>query len=283
MCFGIDADGSGAGACATVQNVTGAENDGPSEYNARPLRAVIGEGVRRVREQHTVRQDEISRAARAYGLTWSRSKVALLERGEKPVSAEELALLPFILSAACRRPIHLPDLIEPDEWVQVGSRVMPGRDLVAIYAGKSTLGQRPTRITLGDILERQKDEAVYWDDRERLVRLGALDDTSEHYPLPVLAEIAADLSLAEQRAASRLGERPLVVGYLARMLWSRALDDERDRIVAERDPDASPDRRRALRGTVSRELVDALADEIARRDQAAATDTSPEEPPSGGA
>lgn len=253
------------GPCATVLVVT-------DPATARPLRFVIGEGVRRVREAHGVRQEEVSRAARAYGLAWARSRIAALERGDKAVSADELTLLPLIMSAACTRPVALSELVAPDVWVRVGDRAMPGSDIAAIWAGGMPLRGRNVPGTLQDLISEQADAEAARPDFDRLVALGAF---GEHDGEELRGLWATGASLAEERAATRLSERPRVVAYLARAVWGASLDEERDRIVAERDPDASPDRRRALRGQVNRELVEVLAAEIARREKPATESAAP--------
>lgn len=87
----------------------------PGEWDLAPLRVVIGDGVRRVRRAAGARQEDVARIARRYGLTWSRGRIWDLERGEKAISAEELVLLPLVLSDVAGRPINLADLIEDVE------------------------------------------------------------------------------------------------------------------------------------------------------------------------
>jgi hypothetical protein len=67
------------------------------------------------------------------------------------------------------------------------------------------------------------------------------------------------------KAARKLDVSPLLVAETAIRLWRRSLNEERDRIVAERAVAGDdPDRLRALRGWVTRQLVDQIADEIDR-------------------
>ncbi len=235
--------------------------------DSRSLRTVIGEGVRRVRTARKgVRQDDVAKVARAFGLGWDYSRVAALERGEKAISAEELALLPSILSVACTRPVKLPDLIDPAVWVEVGDRVMPGGDLVKIYAGQTALRVQTARKSPDDWTRRSAEVMRAWEDRDRLLQLGAIDEDSEHYDLHALVG-SVTVGLTEERTARRLGERPLVVAYLSRVLWGHPLGEQRDRVVLERaDAGDDPARLRALRGRVTRQLVDELAAEIKRRE-----------------
>ncbi|KPM56910.1 hypothetical protein ACG83_03490 [Frankia sp. R43] len=239
----------------------------PDHTDSRSLRAVIGEGVRRVRTaKKGVRQEDVAKAARSYGLNWDYSRVAALERGEKAISAEELALLPDILSIACVRLVKLPNLIDPDVWVQVGGRVMPGSDLIKIYAGQGALRAQAAHTNPDDWIRRNVEVTRAWDDRDRLMRLGAIVENSEYFDLHALVA-SVTVGLTEERTARRIGERPLVVAYLSRLLWGRPLGEQRDRLVSERaDAGDDPARLRALRGRVTRQLIDEMTAEIGRRE-----------------
>lgn len=85
--------------------------------------------------------------------------------------------------------------------------------------------------------------------------------------VPVYAPPRVVAGLAERQAAKKLGVKPAAVLSTSIATWGRTLTEERDRIVAERHPDASPDRRRALRGRVTRELLGQLGDELDRREE----------------
>lgn len=244
----------------------------------KPIREVVGAGVRRVRELAGVRQGDVALAARRHGLAWTQSKVAALERGDKAVGVEELALLPLVLTSACGRPVHLPELIAPDAELRVGDLVMPGRSLLALYAGRPAPTMRRRRLPQGRVVQRFKRsverlaQSPLARAAERISQLG-LGSVND------LLRWAEGIAEAEAAAGRRLGEHALVVVALSHALWGRTLTEERDRIVAEQAPDASPGRRRALRGQVTRRLVQELGDELERR--AGAADTAGR--PAGGA
>jgi hypothetical protein len=197
------------------------------------LRAVIGEGVRRVRERDGTTQEAVALAARRHGLHWARTRVALLERGEKAIPAEELALLPAILADACGRPVGLAELIDPDAVIRLSDMVtVTGRELVELFAGAA-----PALPCAGP---------------------AAADETGRRL---------RDAGEPEENAARRLGVPLIDVVAAARALWGRGLSAERDARVAA-GPEVSPHRRSALRGRVTRSLVDALAAEMAAREPA---------------
>lgn len=179
----------------------------------------------------------MSRAARGLGLSWDRSRVGALERGEKAISPEELALLPRVLAEATGNDVALGDLIPDDATIRLSDAVtVSGQSLRATYAG-TTLGPRPA-------------DRVPIEDFERAVR-----ERFPDLPFRVMGE-------AEQKVAARLGVTPGAVADTAVRLWGHSLAVERDRIVDERHPDASADRRRALRGRVTRQLVAQIAERI---------------------
>lgn len=246
-------------------------------HPARPLREVIGDGVRRVREATNVRQDDVSRAARVYGLAWNRSRIATLEAGEKAISAEELALLPLLLSRACQRQVTLADLIPPGERIRLSSTVpATGEALLSIYAAQDVSGIRTQDLgpSLGTALamaahptlEPQRARQRFLTDWSHFQQVE--DRVAELLGSHQLDELlAGDASEADRVAARRLGENPMVIVALSRALWGRVLAEERDRVVSERvDAGDAPDRLRALRGRVTRQLVGQLADEIRRRE-----------------
>ena len=65
------------------------------ESHGRSFRQAVGENARRIREEGDARQDDVAVQARALGLSWTRSKLAALERGDKAIdlTSREYALL----------------------------------------------------------------------------------------------------------------------------------------------------------------------------------------------
>jgi hypothetical protein len=242
----------------------------------QPFRTVIGEGVRRARESAGVRQDDVSAAARVHGLAWSRAKVAALEAGEKAISGEELLLLPAVLTEACHRPVRLSDLIAPDTRVALSPTVAPAGyvlpkilasedlgSLPAADAGRPTLAARvyPGRTREAAARKSRADWGRFTSAQDRLDQFIPEDMTSDD----VDRLFEGVPSEAERKAAKRLAEDPHVVVGLARLLWGRSLTEERDRLVDEHAAaGADPGRLRALRGRVTRQLVERLAEELQR-------------------
>lgn len=103
--------------------------------NARALRAVVGQRVRELRMAAGKTQDDVSRVAYAAGMAWSRSKIATLERGEKAISAEELIILPHVLTRALGMLVSTGDLFDSDaEIALTGKLTVPARAVLQLDA-----------------------------------------------------------------------------------------------------------------------------------------------------
>jgi len=71
-----------------------ADAKAPRGRQSTALGAVVGQNVRRIREERLITQGELGDLWRAHGLNWARSKISALESGHRPqVSAAELVLM----------------------------------------------------------------------------------------------------------------------------------------------------------------------------------------------
>lgn len=245
------------------------------------LRMVIGDAIRHVRTEAGARQEDISRAAQRHGLTWSRGRIWDLERGLKALSAEELVMLPVVLGDAIGRPVSITELIPDDVYVTVTDDVIAeGEAIRRILAGdlfRIANGEAipVPKIAVGidkgaGVVAAQVDRMPGgWDRfvrvRDRFAELMPQLGSFERVALLITGRPGE----AERKAATRLGEDPDVVLALARALWDgRSLGEERDRLVAERpDAGSDPDRLRALRGHITRQLTQQLRAAIERHPQ----------------
>ncbi|MCM3920640.1 hypothetical protein ND748_02975 [Frankia sp. AiPs1] len=239
------------------------------------------------------RQDDVSQVARVHGLAWSRAKVGALENGEKAISAEELMLLPLILSKVCQRPVRMADLIPPDVLIRLSStasargsaalKILAGAGLHDVREGDLELSpvsrplpeSWPPRMDV-EVLE-EADPSPDSHEKAGPERRELVAGKGEDQASDVIRQLAASKgrsyglvrllvpSETERKAAKRLDETPETVLRLSRGLWGLSLAEERDRLVDERaDAGDDPGRLRALRGRITRQLVDRLAEEIQR-------------------
>jgi hypothetical protein len=236
------------------------------------LRAVLGAGVRRARERDgAVTQEDLAAAARRWGLPWARTRVALLERGEKAIPAEELALLPLVLTDACKRPVGMAELIDPDAVIGLSDVVtVTGRELAERFAGVApgipavmTVEARPglalsTAPTLA-VGDEYAPGLVVTALPAPDVEIGGVSVSS--YDVERYVREAGE---TEQVAARRLGVPLAHFVVIAHALWGRGFSSERD-TRASTGPDVSPHRRSAIRGRVSRALLTEITAELTRR------------------
>jgi transcriptional regulator with XRE-family HTH domain len=226
------------------------------------LTAAIGKRLKRLREQAGVRQESVAVAARACGLKWGRSTIAMLEAGRRRLDPEELLLLPVVLRVAQVADVTLLDLLADDDGGQV--ELTPGakgpREEIAKLLdpaqGPASLDLRqwdmPGVATQTEVLEAY---VASWDRLEQPMQWrGGL--TAEQ-----LATLESDGSgEAEQVAARKLGVAPADVALAARRAWGLSLTTMRDRRAAKvvTADELGSESLRALRGHATRELLEEL-------------------------
>jgi hypothetical protein len=223
-----------------------------TQQGPRPLREIIGERAKAIREVTGVRQDDVARSARVLGLPWGRSKIAALEAGTKAIDAEELVLLPAVLTHACGVPVSLADLLDTDSPVAVSATVaMPARQVAATFAGTSRVPVPATTARSLAGLQAALDRA-----RE----LGVADVN-----VTQAVAVRDQSGEADERVARMLDEPLAIVTLLSYDLWKRSLTAERDaRVAASLPATATPRTRQAKRAIITRRLVTELRARIGR-------------------
>ena len=96
------------------------------------FQAVLRRNLRRVRTKLGWRQEDLAQEARARGLRWTANTVTAIEIGRRPVSAEELLLLPTLLQ------VPLTELVsaEKDEVTDVDGVLVTSVALNQIARGR---------------------------------------------------------------------------------------------------------------------------------------------------
>lgn len=226
------------------------------------LRAVVGRNVRALRDRLGLTADDVAAEARALGLAWQRSTVASIETARRGLGAEELLLLPVILSRASGwQPVTISDLLESERPIELAS--------------SSHGGTRATTAGLEEVLAGERITVPAWqiDDQFRAAREGVdrLRELGRLLPKRTAHEEALRAAEdgqheAEQKAARKLGRPAVQIAHAARRRWGRSLTAERDARVAERleagdvDPSSVP----AVRGHVTRDLLAVLAEDLTK-------------------
>jgi hypothetical protein len=221
----------------------------------RPLREVLAAGVKDARQRLGLRQEDAATRARDYGLiTWIRGTVAQAEVGVRRFGLEEVLLLALAYETTLAELIAGDDdeLVEltPDARLSVGAlRSLLSGDRLAGHAAEAVdvpaskgASHRPRSDRFPDVLAEAKRFGI--GDRSMLER--ALDGIGD----------------AERHAARKLGTTPERINMAAMSRWGRTLAEERDYRLRERGQDVSARQRQALRGHVTRELMNELEAEL---------------------
>jgi len=231
------------------------------------VRELIGRNLLRMRTDAGIRPDDIARAARAYDLQWTLAWLTGVERGQKPVSAEQLIALPLVLSDALGYKVGLVDLFAGDEPVHLGkdphsrSQLAAGRireTLTAtpyrrVFSGPdSPLSGQPAANAVSRAAEKMREISR--------AGLGDLDSRA-------LARAEAGAGDLEDKLARRLAVSPIVVIAAAAGLWGHSATEERAQRLAT-DVDGEVPQR--LRNAVTRKLTTELTERLAEAESAAA-------------
>lgn len=198
----------------------------PIEYQT-----LLARNLRRLRDSGGWTQVELASRARAIGLEWSVDTVVALESGRRTFTFAEVLLVPRLLN------VNLEELAKAGD-----------EDLITLE---------------GSVLEADTWEALVAG--KRLHRLSrALNSSARRLSKDLTAREASNE--AEKKAARSLGMSAADLVILAHGLWNRGLTDERDaRVRAEAGTAESPARRQALRGHITRKLLQELRDAIAAK------------------
>jgi transcriptional regulator with XRE-family HTH domain len=225
---------------------------------------LLGQRMRAAREGAGVTLDGVARAANRRGLTtWRRNTVGELEKGRRRLTVEEFVALPVILDDAGCRTLQPdgPALILADDEVQlVEGWVVPGSAFLALAVQTR---EPELAEVFGALREDEPTEGDLADGRRAL-------DAAMRLPAADPAELKAAESL--RKADGLAGLTPVDVQLAAERLWGRRIAEERDRrLMAEESrreseglaaASTSPRGRQALRGHITRALLDELAQEL---------------------
>ena len=219
------------------------------ENREQTIREVVGENVRRIRDEAGARQDDVAAAARGVGLRWTRSKITALERGEKALDLAEAVLLAEAMGEVSGHPVGVADLLAGEGAV----RLSPKRVLYRA-ALRRFLGGEPVETFDDDVPGAyalvQEIAAKILSGLQRAVLLAGPDVDIE-----AIEHAETVMGEAEERAGRTLGLSKGDVALLSVGLWGRTLGEERDRRVGDDVPLTS---RSAKRGRVTRQLVEDL-------------------------
>ena len=221
--------------------------------NDNAMRAVVGRNIRNLRAKANVTSDDLRLEIRNYGYRWSPSRIAELERGEKPVHPTDLVVFSLALTNLSGRAVTVDDLLSTPERIDLSDDLdMDGqkfRDVLASRYDVKELRELRKTMTPGTQITARAFEDYLRRPRKR-PETNAIMEVAEQ-----LSQAAPPLSLADERARKRLNlEFPEYV-RLVLSTWGHTLADEAERQVP---PGASAQKRGHITRTLTAQLEDAL-------------------------
>ena len=190
------------------------------------LRSVVAGNVRRLREDAGTPLEEIGRAAAGIGLEWTPTWLTALEKGTKSPTAEQLLVLPVVLSAAFGQRVTLADLLAGDAPILLGPETpVRQRQLRDLVTGE------PNRPLISLPVPDHAPEisaSARAAEKMREIRRAGLGNVD----MRALSRAEAGAGDAEVKLARKLGIAPIRVIAAAASLWGRSLTEERDYRIA---------------------------------------------------
>ena len=235
------------------------------------ISAAVGAFVSQARREHGLTLDQIATAARAFGASWSASSVRNIERGQASLTLPTLLLLALALGDLLGRPLTLSNLLGDAEVLTLvaGEENPIRRSWVDAAVSGAEVTIRPDKRI--DVLDTESDFEMDEEFEDEVLREmhkmrgQAMTRAQQHDQVAQLLEQSqmprepavmvpgkGDAgSLAEERAAKKLGVSTLRLKQFAQDLWGRPLEVEAlSRVGANSTPQA--------RGRVTRVLVDEI-------------------------
>jgi transcriptional regulator with XRE-family HTH domain len=255
------AQGTGGEALGNVRQAH-VNSEAPARWPS--VGQVIGENLRRLRSERALTQEEAARTVREVGLPWTRKHVAALETAvREDLTIGELVLLARAFDVPLREWFVDPEAREVEliRGTRVRSRGVRqagvrAAGLYAMFASDPDTSAGPPRTpepggSSGGLRSPVSGREV------RLV------GQANSLVGPLMRGDEVLFTLAELKAAERLGWDPDRVRDMAMRLWGTTLNAERDRRVGTTS-DGGSSRLGARRGHVTRALIEELRQAAAR-------------------
>lgn len=190
-----------------------------SDTDIADLATVIGSNARRLRRNAGVTLDEVSRAARRFGLSWSETRVADFEAGR---AAPDLrTLIPISLA-----------LVEAGCVGATWDRLLTSLPPIRINESLLMWDDELRRLLSGRIVsvKRLEDARNEDDDHNQLSPEEWV--ISERFPIAdpaTLRAVRGSAGATEERIRKSLGIAPMLLAIITASLWKRTFSQERDR------------------------------------------------------
>lgn len=239
---------------------------------AKSYADAVGSFLRVYRKQHAITLDAIAQVGGEFGATWSLSSVQAIEAGKAAPTLPTLLTLALVLGRLSGNPLRLADLLGAAEALDRPYVETPGQPVLRSWVERALQGER-VELTEADY-EHANERGVPLEEdaldraasqrgqkpltgAERYDQVDALWEALNEPPEPGdhRRTSRSRASLAESRAAKKLGIRPLEFQQRAVQLWGRSLEAE---ALSRAGADSTPQ----SRGRVTRVLVDQIRDSM---------------------
>lgn len=226
-----------------------------------------GRFLRRYRQMHGLTMDSVATAGREFGATWSLSSVQAIEAGKAAPTLPTLLTLALVLGRLSGEPVRLADLVSEADLIDRPFVARPDQPVRRTWLERVLSGVPVELHDVDYVHVADHGEGSESDDSElaalasnipltpqqRREQVDALWEAMNEPPDADSGRSSASKrhSLAESRAAKKLGVQPLLLQQHAVRLWGHSLETEAlHRAGADSTPQA--------RGRVTRILVDEL-------------------------
>lgn len=223
----------------------------------------VGRFVAHYRKKHSLTLDMVASAGRGFGATWNTASIRNIEMGKFSPTIQNLLLLALALGHLSGTALRLDDLLgdaEAFDTPTLGPDGRASREWVkGALSGSPIEGERPASAAAGHQTRSPAHEnvAILKQSYDNLVELGASEasiaearellfgarvDASQEPPELDPEPEPGPPTLAEERAAKRLGISVRELQAVAFELWGQGLDAE----ALERAGDGSSPQRRGI-------------------------------------
>lgn len=209
--------------------------DNFSAVNAESYASAVGDFLRTFRAQHGLTLDAVATAGREFGATWGAASIRNIEAGKLAPTIPNLMVLALALGKLTGRSMKLSDLLGEAEVLELPVQGSARQPVPRSWVD-GVLNGRPVHLEVEPARRQTSHEQL-------------LDP--QPFGTPSHSHDTVSSSLAERRAAERLGIDAGELQEWADQLWGRSLEEEAGHRAG---PKSTPQ----ARGHVTRGLVEEI-------------------------
>lgn len=235
----------------------------------------IGDTVALIREEHELTLDQVARASRTYGATWSASSVRNIEMGKAATSLPNLLSLALALGDLTHSELSIADLLGNAECFAIPS--WQGEYPVKREAILRILGNEPVRLDFAEdfvgsqavlssaIVELLNAASEFKVRTADTLGFHKSEVPKDMHPARMGEILERPVSLAEERAAEKLKVWTGQVQIWAESLWNQSLEEEAAERAAAHAHEFHKQVSPQIRGAMTRKLIKEMQEALERR------------------